>query len=747
MSALVLHISDLHLSSRASSGYDRDKVLRPFLNTCRSRSEIRPPDLIAFTGDIAGSGLPEEYALAAEFIEQLVHATGVGRDRLWIVPGNHDVRRAAGSMLRRTLESAQEAEQNFFSSADARQTFLSKFDAFRTFLMEVCPSVNIAENDVVRGPAILELDGWNLGVAAFNSAWFAQGDDDAGKLWIGTRLVRERAEVLDSLGADFRVALMHHPVSWMHENEPAGAWLQDQYDLLLRGHLHKPYSARTDTTASSMSEIATGALYQGSYQPCRINLVEIKPDRGQIRVEPLVYVDDPAAKTWVIDSSVFPASAADGFVGTISVGTVTIGSESHDRSATLPATPIGSPRWLPDLADWFSHAYAEDRERAMNQVEEICVELQAAALDQTNFRNPLAKIGVALKSCLPVDDGPIVAHDRLVLEVLALDVVGPVSHLFMVPTVDMSALFSNSSYAELIMSTRLLGRGDFSGAEVHARNVGVGCCVAGFVIGQALRKQERTLESKAIFEFIEDESLGAPGVRACNASPSQRCLCRPELLEAELQRALGVVNRRLGRSSEAARHLTAAREVAEAQLRLASDQEVPLTETFEAALRVAADVFYSEGYMHFEVAEYELARPLFERSIDAASRSRMVWDAPSTRLGLCRLIEGDTLRGLELLLLARELCQRSLGQNREAALSLSLCSLGVHVAAEIEGLPPVGDPLVELEQAVHGPPVPGLGALKCHLSDASKLTSLTGTRSGQLVRDYAEELGAAVRGH
>lgn len=87
-----LHISDLHLGDDDfSSRRLRDK-LTEFL-----KNEGRPIDYIFITGDIrtAGPGYNGYTPEMAAYILSLCEACGAGVDRLFIVPGNHDVNRDA----------------------------------------------------------------------------------------------------------------------------------------------------------------------------------------------------------------------------------------------------------------------------------------------------------------------------------------------------------------------------------------------------------------------------------------------------------------------------------------------------------------------------------------------------------------------------------------------------------------------------------------------------------------------------
>src|SRR5215831_9016687 len=112
MAVTWLHISDFHI--RAGDPYDRDVVLRALVESVRHFADNgRAPDLIFATGDIAHSGKAAEYEIATAFFDQLLDAAHLNKNRLFVIPGNHDVDRDFGIGLARTLDSREQADAYF----------------------------------------------------------------------------------------------------------------------------------------------------------------------------------------------------------------------------------------------------------------------------------------------------------------------------------------------------------------------------------------------------------------------------------------------------------------------------------------------------------------------------------------------------------------------------------------------------------------------------------------------------------
>lgn len=87
-----LHVSDIHV--RARDAWSQDVVLRAMCDDiARRRMGGLAVDFILATGDLAYSGKTEEYTIAAIFFDALGVAAGVPKERIFCIPGNHDIDR------------------------------------------------------------------------------------------------------------------------------------------------------------------------------------------------------------------------------------------------------------------------------------------------------------------------------------------------------------------------------------------------------------------------------------------------------------------------------------------------------------------------------------------------------------------------------------------------------------------------------------------------------------------------------
>lgn len=314
-----LHLSDFHLKPNRIQRYDQDKVLRGLIEFLERDRKRFPLDAIFITGDLAFSGVPDEYVLVTEFLQKLLNVTGVAPERTFVVPGNHDANRRVGKWLMRTLPDVETADA-FFLENDARDAHARKFDAYRTSLSAVLGEHRNLGLGV--GKDAVEMIDWDdarIAVASFNSAWFAQADNDMGKLWLGEANIAEAGDRLAAEKAAFCIALMHHPQEYLDEQErdTIEDRMERTFDVVLRGHLHKNKTKVIKSQRGGYVEVAGKAAYQSSLWPNGCYLGEIRPCARTIKLYPYQYNkgEDP----WVLDTTVFPDDVADGYAHTFEV--------------------------------------------------------------------------------------------------------------------------------------------------------------------------------------------------------------------------------------------------------------------------------------------------------------------------------------------------------------------------------------------------------------------------------------------
>jgi tetratricopeptide (TPR) repeat protein/predicted phosphodiesterase len=299
-----LHVSDFHF--RGGDPYDRDVVLRALVRSVGEfRERGRKADLIFATGDIAYSGKDAEYSAATAFFDALLAAAGVEKRHLYLVPGNHDVNRDMGTGLARTLSSREEADQ-YFCPTVPKNHITQKQAAFRSWYNGYFAGIRALPETSSCGPVeAADVNGSRIGILPLNSALFCQGDDDHAKLWVGRRCLDEALNDLRAVGGELNIALLHHPLVWLHDAEASNvrAALQDGVDVILRGHLHETDVESVAGVAAHALHMVAGAAYQTRRWPNRA--LYATAENGSVSVFPIRYEDQPR-EVWTVDPSVFP---------------------------------------------------------------------------------------------------------------------------------------------------------------------------------------------------------------------------------------------------------------------------------------------------------------------------------------------------------------------------------------------------------------------------------------------------------
>ncbi len=300
-----LHVSDLHFDER--NRYDRKIVQSSLIKRVRDYATNRDwkPDLVFVTGDIAQKGSAAEYELATRFFDDLLAAVDLPRARLFVVPGNHDVNRAAGEFAKRSLGSQDDADR-FFAAQPTHRVHAQKFEEFRKWFNHFFrqkPDPFSCTHKVTT----VDIRDLHIGVLAANTALFAQDDRDYGQLWIGRPWLDERCDELDALKADLNFFLMHHPFDWLSAEERGNirARLSRSVHFVLRGHLHDTEAETLLQHRAGVVHLAAGAAYQSRLWPRTVMLSRADLDSKLLTIVPLRYEDRPH-QVWTIDPSVFP---------------------------------------------------------------------------------------------------------------------------------------------------------------------------------------------------------------------------------------------------------------------------------------------------------------------------------------------------------------------------------------------------------------------------------------------------------
>lgn len=273
-----IHLSDFHF--RASTRWESSGLFKALLvdiqEQIKAKTPICPPSFVIVTGDVAFSGKPQEYDQANQFFERLLTQCGLHRDRLFVVPGNHDVDRSkfshASKSIFRLLREGAASHQNEHmiaeifqasSEKDTRKAIFAPFMAYNEFTPDACKLTagRLFWTQRIQFPELL----CSVVLVGLNSAWAATGEADQGNLLLGSYQIYEALNDFEIEPDELIFTLVHHPLDWLKEwdqQEVKKALFRSHF--VLRGHLHAQEEV---IIPSGPIHIAVGSSYASRDYP------------------------------------------------------------------------------------------------------------------------------------------------------------------------------------------------------------------------------------------------------------------------------------------------------------------------------------------------------------------------------------------------------------------------------------------------------------------------------------------------
>ena len=248
-----LHISDFHL--RPAAKWSQDLVLEAMCQNIKQQHDGGTEfDFVLVTGDIAFSGKVEEYLMAESFFSDLQLASGVPVQRIYCVPGNHDIDRARQRLCFRgakgSLSSLNQVDELLGGGEDL-ETLLTRQKNFQRFQRSFFAGQNrTLTEDGLGYVSRIVFDEIKLAIIGLNSAWLAEGGpEDHGKLLVGERQVINALRLARDPGdaPHIVIGMAHHPLRLLQEFDqgPVHTLVEKEFDFFHCGHLHEPKTTLT----------------------------------------------------------------------------------------------------------------------------------------------------------------------------------------------------------------------------------------------------------------------------------------------------------------------------------------------------------------------------------------------------------------------------------------------------------------------------------------------------------------------
>jgi 3',5'-cyclic AMP phosphodiesterase CpdA len=296
---LILHISDIHFKSPEclDQWMDPDSPIRTRLmrDLTEQVQKLGKVGAILIGGDVAYKAAPDEYQAAKIWIQQLSDISGCPKERIFVVPGNHDVDRAIikGSVQ---IQNAQHAivstplanrewklkqqlgdettGQLLFQSHSAYNEFAAPFGC------QIWPRKPFWHQDIS-----LE-NGVSLRLYGLTSTLLSgrDGNDDKER----DLYLSPLQTVLDPAPNTVNLVLCHHPIEWLADGDAVDDALTARAALHVFGHKHKQRlvmdSSYVRFAAAAVNPSRDEKPYDPGYNLIRLRVVGVGAER-RLKVE------------------------------------------------------------------------------------------------------------------------------------------------------------------------------------------------------------------------------------------------------------------------------------------------------------------------------------------------------------------------------------------------------------------------------------------------------------------------------
>jgi predicted phosphodiesterase len=379
---------------RVSDAWSHDVVLAAMCDDiAKNRAAGTLFDFVLVTGDLAFSGNVDEYELARDFLDAISTASGVAKERIFCVPGNHDIDRDRQKLCFKGARSFLESENRLdtmLSPDEELSTLLQREQNYRSFQATYFGGQTRTQTpDGLAYVSSITVDGVKLAIVGLDSAWLANGGlEDHGKLLIGERQAINGLSLANNLDPHIIIAMAHHPFHLLQEFDRVTVQYRVEHDchFFHCGHLHEPESRNVGQTASGCLTLTAGASFETRQSRNTYSFVTLDLLRSQRTVKTIHY-NQVGGSFALTSSETFPievTSSEECGVGELALAieeySPTLSSVAYYLSALLLEAKSELP--IPTQSGHTFGSFALLRAQANS-------ELQLAAVNFMAFRNVL----------------------------------------------------------------------------------------------------------------------------------------------------------------------------------------------------------------------------------------------------------------------------------------------------------------------------------------------------------------------
>lgn len=278
-----IHLSDIHIGHGDPKHLEYQKlVLNGLKSDIRSAParDVPPADAIFVTGDLAFSGSTrnkDEYKRVATLLKQISTSVSLTVDRVFTVPGNHDVQRNVEesnptvSLMLEKLRSGEVKIDTVLADKEKRLLLGQRLSNYLTFAKGFAPANCLPKPrraDLFWSHKLKVSSELTLQLVGMNTAFLAAKEEDEYgdflKLQAGTaQLAHAFSSAMDESTRELRIVLSHHPFNWLRDGAEVTAVAKKYAHIHLCGHVHNAESVRAlSGSGQETITITAGAVHE-----------------------------------------------------------------------------------------------------------------------------------------------------------------------------------------------------------------------------------------------------------------------------------------------------------------------------------------------------------------------------------------------------------------------------------------------------------------------------------------------------
>ena len=243
----IIHISDLHLESENPS-HDKRNIIKALGEDLTKY--VNEETILFFTGDLIDKGgiyfsknkNPFE-EFESIFINKILSITPILKERIFVVPGNHDVVRSridpiSEAGLKSSINDVGSLH-NFIEKNRFKSSHLDRLDDYKLWEKSFYEKYANAELSNFENTFIVNIGNNKVGVTCANSSWMCKDENDKENILLGKGQIEKSIDKISD--CQIKLILFHHPLEFFRDfdKESSKLLIHKHYDILFTGHVHE----------------------------------------------------------------------------------------------------------------------------------------------------------------------------------------------------------------------------------------------------------------------------------------------------------------------------------------------------------------------------------------------------------------------------------------------------------------------------------------------------------------------------